>query len=139
LEEFREKWIAPSKRKEMLDDLLQSGYSVEILRQVEDMTDYDLFDVLIAIAFDKPAKNKMQRVLDFQAKERNWLFSLPEEAKEVIIAIVNQFAVYGTDCIESNELFKVYDVVQAGGMKALNKNGNAGALMTEAKLRLFAA
>jgi type I restriction enzyme R subunit len=113
-----------------LDDLLQSGYSIEILRQVEDMTDYDLFDILIEIAFGKLAKNKIQRVLDFQARERNWLYSLPQETKDVIIAIVNQFAVFGTDCMESKELLNVYDVVRAGGIKALNKKRqreNAGA------------
>jgi type I restriction enzyme R subunit len=138
-EDFRNKWIMPQERKEMLDDLLQSGYSAEILRQVEDMSDYDLFDVLIEIAFGTTAKSKIQRVLDFQAKERNWLSSLPQETRDVIIAIVNQFAVCGTDCIENNELFKVYDVMKAGGMKSLNKNGNAKALLLEAKLRLFAA
>jgi type I restriction enzyme R subunit len=139
LEDFRDKWIAPQDRKEMLNDLLQGGYSAEILRQVGDMSDYDLFDVLVEVAFGNTAKNKIQRVLDFQAKERNWLSSLPQEAREVIIAIVNQFAVCGTDCIENSELFKVYDVIKAGGMKALNKNGNAKALLIEAKLRLFAA
>jgi type I restriction enzyme R subunit len=138
-EDFRNKWIMPQERKEMLDNLLQSGYSAEILRQVKDMSDYDLFDVLIEIAFGNTAKNKMQRVLDFQAKERNWLSSLHQETREVIIAIVNQFAVCGTDCIENSELFKVYDVMKAGGMKALNKNGNAKVLLLEAKLRLFAA
>jgi type I restriction enzyme R subunit len=138
-EDFRNKWIMPQERKEMLDDLLQSGYSAEILRQVEDMSDYDLFDILTEIVFGNTAKSKMQRVLDFQAKERNWLSSLPQETRDVIIAIVNQFAVCGTDCIENSELFKVYDVMKAGGMKALNKNDNAKALLFEAKLKLFAA
>ena len=138
-DEFRNKWIVPQERKEMLHDLLQSGYSPEILRQVEDMTDYDLFDVLIEIAFGKPAKNKVQRVLDFQARERNWLSSLRHETKEVIIAIVNQFAVCGTDCIEGKYLFMTYDVEQAGGLKALNKDGNGKVLFAEMKLRLFAA
>jgi type I restriction enzyme R subunit len=123
----------------MLNDLLQSGYSPEILRQVEGMTDYDLFDVLIETAFGKPAKNKIQRVMDFQAKERNWLSSLRHETKEVIIAIVNQFAICGTDCIENKELLNVYDVIKEGGMKALNQDGNAKALIHEMKLRLFAA
>jgi type I restriction enzyme R subunit len=138
-DDFRNKWIAPQERNEMLNELLQSGYSAEILRQVEDMSEYDLFDVLIATAFRKTAKNKMQRVLDFQAKERNWLTSLPQETRDVIIAIVNQFAICGTDCIENSELFKVYDVMKAGGMNALNKDGNAKVLLAETKLRLFAA
>jgi hypothetical protein len=49
----------------------------------------------------------------------------------IIIAIIQQFSVLGTDSIEN--------VVKAGGLQPLNKDGNAKALMTEAKLRLFAA
>jgi type I restriction enzyme R subunit len=138
-DEFKQKWINQSERKAMLSELLQSGYSGEIIRQVNGLDEYDLFDVLIEIAYGKKPVKKTQRVMDFQTRERIWLASLSQEAKDVIIAIVNQFAICGTDCIESTELFNAYDVKRAGGLKALNKDGNAKALIYEAKLRLFAA
>ena len=138
-DEFVKKWITQSVRSVMLSELVQSGYSGEIIRQVNGLDEYDLFDVLIEIAYGKTPVKKLQRVMDFQTKERTWLNSLSEGAKDVIIAIVNQFAFYGTDSIESSEIFNTYDVKQAGGLKALNQDGNAKELILETKMRLFAA
>jgi type I restriction enzyme R subunit len=138
-DEFKQKWINQSERKEILNELLQSGYSGEIIRKVNGLDEYDLFDVLIEIAYDKKPVKKTQRVLDFLTRERTWLASLSQEVKDVIIAIIQQFAYYGTESIESSELFNTYDVKQAGGLKALNKDGNAKELIIETKLRLFAA
>jgi type I restriction enzyme R subunit len=138
-DEFKQKWINQNERKAMLNELLQSGYSGEIIRQVNGLDEYDLFDVLIEIAYDKKPVKKMQRVMDFQTRERTWLASLSQETKDVILAIVSQFAICGTECMESSELFNIYDIKQAGGLKALNKDGNAKELIIETKLRLFAA
>jgi len=67
------------------------------------------------------------------------LDTLPQETKDVILAIVNQFAFQGTESIESEQLFRVQDVVKAGGYSALSKGGDATQLFNETKLRLFAA
>jgi type I restriction enzyme R subunit len=123
----------------MLDELVRGGYSPETVRQVDELTDYDLYDVLISIAYSKKPLKKNERVFDFQSKQRAWLDTLPQETKDVIIAIVNQFAICGTECIESEQLFKVYDVVKAGGLSSLTKGGDAKQLLDEAKMRLFAA
>ena len=138
-DDFVKKWISQTSRNVILNEMVQSGYSGEIIRQVNGLDEYDLFDVLVEIAYGKTPLKKLQRVMDFQTKERTWLNSLSEGAKDVIIAIVNQFAYYGTDSIESSELFNTYDVKQAGGIKALNQDGNAKELIQETKMRLFAA
>ena len=138
-EDFLRKWINPIERHQMLVDLVLGGYSIETIRQVEDLREYDLYDILISIAYDKNPMKRNERIFDFQHKQRNWLSSLPQETKDVIIAIIDQFAFQGTDSIENDQLFKVYDVVKAGGVKALNKGGDAVKLLQEVKLRLFAA
>jgi type I restriction enzyme R subunit len=139
LDDFRKKWVNPSERKLMLDELIRGGYSAETIRQVDELTEYDLYDVLISVAYGKKPLKRKERIFDFQYNQRNWLDSLPQDTKDVILAIVNQFAICGTDCIESEQLFKVHDVIKAGGLSALNKGGNAKQLLDEAKLRLFAA
>jgi type I restriction enzyme R subunit len=136
---FLKKWVNPVERKQMLDELIRGGYSAETIRQVDELNDYDLYDVLISIAYGKKPLRKTERIFDFQYKQRDWLETLSQETKDVVIAIVNQFAICGTDCIESDQLFKVYDVVKAGGLKALNKDDDAAKLLQEVKLRLFAA
>jgi len=138
-EDFLRKWVNPVDRHRILVELVRGGYSAETIRQVDELTDYDLYDVLISIAYGKKPLKRNERIFNFQYKERDWLNALPQEAKDVIIAIVNQFGFQGTDSIESDQLFKVHDVVKAGGLSSLNKGGNAKQLLDEAKLRLFAA
>jgi type I restriction enzyme R subunit len=138
-EDFLNKWINPVERHQMLVDLVMGGYSIETIRQVEKLNDYDLYDILINIAYDKSPMKRTDRIFNFQHKQRNWLSSLPTETKDVIIAIVDQFAFQGTDSIENDQIFNVDDVKKAGGIKSLNKGGDAAKLLQEAKLRLFAA
>ncbi len=46
LEAFRARWITPQDRREMLGQLPDGGRSAFLVRALEDMTDYDLYDVL---------------------------------------------------------------------------------------------
>jgi len=138
-DDFLKKWVNPVERKQMLDELIRGGYSAETIRQVDELTDYDLYDVLISVAYGKKPLKRNERIFNFQYNQRDWLGTLPQETKDVILAIVSQFAFQGTDSIESAQLFKVHDVVKAGGLSSLNKGGNAKQLLDEAKLRLFAA
>ena len=46
LEAFRARWITPQDRREMLGHLPDGGRSALLVRVLEDMTDYDLYDVL---------------------------------------------------------------------------------------------
>jgi type I restriction enzyme R subunit len=57
----------------------------------------------------------------------------------VILAIASQFIDGGTEAFESNEIFNVQAVKQAGGISALKKGGNAAELVQQTKLRMFAA
>jgi len=138
-DDFLKKWVNPSERKQMLDDLIRGGYSAETIRRVDGLSDYDLYDILISVAYGKKPLKRNERVFDFRTNQRKWLDTLPQEAKDVILAIVDQFAFQGTDSIESEQLFKIHDVVKAGGIASLNKGGDAKKLLDEAKMRLFAA
>jgi type I restriction enzyme R subunit len=139
LAEFRQKWIEREKRREMIDDLVQAGYSPTLIQEVEDLTEYDLYDVLIEIAYGEKARKRWDRVFNFRIREQSWLSSLPAETKDVILAIIQQFSTDGTDVFDQKELFSVYDVMLAGGMEALKKGGNAASLLRQAKERMFAA
>ena len=139
LDEFREQWIDPSSRRRMLQDLVYSGYSPEIVRQVEDMTDYDMYDVLADLAYGAAPQKREARAFSFAYKQRTWLDSLPTETKAVILAISAQFAREGTEVFESQQLFNVAAVKKAGGIAALKYGGDPMKLIYETKARMFAA
>jgi type I restriction enzyme R subunit len=123
----------------MIDDLVQSGYSPALIQEVENLTEYDLYDVLISLAYGEKARKRDDRVFNFRTKEQSWLASLPAETKDVILAIIQQFSTDGTEAFDQKELFSVYDVMLAGGIDALKKGGDAASLLRQAKERMFAA
>ena len=139
LDEFRSKWINPSERRAMLADLVYNGYSPEIARQVEKMTEYDLYDMLIDIAYGVAPQTRAARAFSFGYKQRSWLNTMPEQTKAVILAIVTQFGREGTEAFENQQLFNVTTVRAAGGIAALKLGGNPVDLIAETKRRLFAA
>ena len=139
LDEFRAKWINPTERRGMIQDLVKSGYSPEIVRRVENMTEYDLYDVLADLAYGVAPNKRTVRAFSFSYKQRPWLDAMPERTKAVILAIAAQFGREGTDVFENPQLFNVATIRAAGGLDALKWNGGPAELISETKRRLFAA
>jgi len=139
LDEFRSKWINPAERHGMLQDLVTSGYSPEIVRQVEDMTEYDLYDVLADLAYGVAPHKRVDRAFSFHYKHRSWLDGLPEQTKAVVLAIAAQFGREGTEALENPQLFNIKSILTAGGRNALKLGGDPAELIAETKMRLLAA
>jgi type I restriction enzyme R subunit len=139
LDEFRDKWVNRYERQSMLHDLVYSGYSPALVRQVEGLTDFDLYDVLVDIAYGVAPQKREIRAYSFSYKQRTWLDTLPERAKAVVLAIAAQFGREGTEAFESPQLFSVKSVVAAGGLEVLKLAGEPFEVIYETKIRLFAA
>ena len=139
LDEFRAKWINPEERRGMLQDLVYSGYSPEIVRQVEDMTEYDLYDVLADLAYGVAPHTRTARAYSFHYKQHSWLDGMPDRTKAVVLAIAAQFGREGTEALENPQLFNVSAIRVAGGLAALKLGGDPAALIIETKMRLLAA
>jgi type I restriction enzyme R subunit len=128
-----------ARRHTLLVSLVTSGYSPEIVRQVENMDEYDLYDVLVNIAYGAEPQVRKARAFSFSYKQRPWLATLPEETKAVILAIANQFVDEGTEAFENQYIFDAGPVRKAGRLSALKKGGNPAELMRETKVRIFTA
>ena len=46
LDDFRVRWIDPPSRQELIDTLVTSGYSPNVVRMVDGKGEYDLYDIL---------------------------------------------------------------------------------------------
>jgi type I restriction enzyme R subunit len=44
LDEFRELWIETTKRRDLIDHLLGDNFSPEVIREIDKMSDFDLYD-----------------------------------------------------------------------------------------------
>jgi type I restriction enzyme R subunit len=139
LERFREHWIAPPERHELLASLPDSGRSALLVRVLEEMGEYDLYDVLAELGYGLAPRTRVGRAEAFNYKHRDWLEQLPAAAAETLKALASQFVRGGTEGLESPQVFDTPEVTKAGGLPALKPLGRPAEIIRETKERLFAA
>lgn len=140
LEDFRKRWIVPTDRRELLGRLPDAGRSPLLVRSLEDMEDYDLYDVLAELGYGMVPRTRPERTEAFNYKHATWLDSLPSETAATLKALASQFARAGTDGLENPQIFQTPEVVRAGGLAALKALGKPPyETLHETKERMFAA
>lgn len=139
LADFRQRWLDPTQRREMLDQLAAQGLLPEKLREASQMDDYDLFDVIAAVAYGIEPLTRSERAARFGDSPPDWMLALPDPATRVLRAVVRQFERAGTEALETQELWNVDEVRREKGLAALRQGGNPAELMRRTKETLFAA
>jgi len=139
LEDFRNRWINPPSRQELINTLVTSGYSPSVVRMVDEKQDYDLYDVLAELGWGMNPRTRRDRAMAFTYKHEVWINSLPKPAASTICAIASQFERGGTEGLENPQIFSTPEVMKAGGLAALKAAGNPRDLLVETKIRMFAA
>ncbi len=137
LEIFRETWIIPPQRQELLIDLPDAGRSAFLVRELEEMQEFDLYDVLAEIGYGQAPQTRIKRAAVFGEKQAIWLSGMPVTAANTVRAMVNQFAKAGTEGLENSALFQTPEVVKAGGLAALKAWGQPSEILIETKRRIF--
>jgi len=139
LDEFRRQWIVPPVRRELLGRLPEGGRSALLIRALEDMTAYDLYDVLGELGYGLAPRTRPARADAFSYKHASWLAALPAPAAATLKALAGQFARTGTESLENPQVFQMPEVVRAGGLPALRTLGEPADVLHQTKERLFAA
>jgi len=139
LDGFRARWIVPPQRRELLAALPDAGRSAELVRDLEEMDAYDLYDVLAELGYGQAPRTRTERADSFVYKNDTWLGGMPARASATVKALGRQFARGGTDGLESPMTFHAPEVKRAGGLAALRGAGSPTDLLRETKERMFAA
>lgn len=139
LETFRERWIIPVERRELVDRLVKAGNPPKVLIYLEDLQEFDLYDVLAEIGYGMAPRTRRERADAFEYKHAAWLASLPGGAARTLTALAEQFAHAGTEGLENREVFATSQVQKAGGLNALKALGSPKDILQETKKRIFAA
>jgi type I restriction enzyme R subunit len=139
LEHFRQAWVHPDERRQLVDHLVRSGYSPKVVQVVEEMTDYDLYDVLAALGYGMNPLTRLQRAGAFGYKHRDWVAAMPRRTAATVLALANQFSRSGTEALENPQIFNVPEVVRAGGLPALKELGEPREVLRQTKERMFEA
>lgn len=139
LADFRQRWAEPDERRALIDKLVRGGHPPSTLQAIQQMADFDLYDVLADLGFHIKPRTRQDRVQAFIFKHEDWLDGLPPQTAAAIRAIVGQFENDGTAGLESKRMFETPAFKAAGGIGALAAGGDPAALVKEAKERMFAA
>ncbi len=119
--------------------LPDAGRSPLVVRQLEEMDDYDLYDILAERGYGAEPRTRTERAEAFAYKNAGWLKEMPTRAAETIKALAAQFKRGGTDELENMLIFQTPEVVRAGGIAGLREYGTPSEVLAQTKERMFAA
>lgn len=139
IDDFRAKWVAPQERRVLIGQLPDAGRSVFLVRDLEEMQDFDLYDVLAELGYGMQPRTRIERTDTFSYKHAEWLAALPEPTSAAIRALASQFSKGGTDGLENPYIFQTPEMRAVGGLAALKLGGRPADLLTEIKTRMFSA
>lgn len=137
LADFRALWIEARKRRQLIDHLLGDNFSPEVVREAEHMGEFDLFDFFGKYGYHARALRRPERGAAYVDANAAWFAGMAEKPAIVLRGLGAQFAQGGTEALESESLFDVPEIAQAGGIKALHVLGKPVEVIKEAKVRLF--
>ena len=137
LDEFRKLWIETQKRRALINHLLGDNFSPEVIREIDQMTDFDLYDFFGHHGYHARALKRTDRGNLYITGNAGWFNGMDGKAAVVLKGLGHQFAQGGTEALETPALWEVLDIKTAGGLSALKKLGKPVDVMHEAKGRLF--
>jgi type I restriction enzyme R subunit len=137
IDDFRALWIETQKRRTLINHLLGDNFSPEVIRDIDQMSDFDLYDFFGHHGYHARALRRPERGNLFINSQRPWLDGMDPKAAIVLKGLGHQFSTGGTDALETPALWEVPEIKLAGGLDALRLLGKPTDVMRDAKGRLF--
>ncbi|MBY7693547.1 DEAD/DEAH box helicase family protein [Vibrio parahaemolyticus] len=137
LNDFRALWIEAQKRRQLIDHLLGDNFSPEVIREIDKMNDFDLYDFFGHHGYHTRALTRPERGEQFINDNQSWFENMNDKAAIVLKGLGHQFSQGGTDALESPSLWEVPEIKLAGGLNTLRGSGTPVQVIHEAKTRLF--
>ena len=135
---LRNVWIQNKERNNLIDSLFDSPNSLQLIRQIEKMENYDLFDVLSKIGFSLKPFTTIERSENFLYKNEDWILNYPLQCQNIIKSLSKQFSKGGIEELETPHLFDEKEILLNGGIDYLNNiNVNPKDILNETKYRLL--
>ena len=137
LDDFRQLWIETQKRQLLIKHILDANYSPAVILDMDNMNEYDLFDFFGYVGYKAKALTREKRGGLYIEENKRWFDGLDKNAATVLKALGYQFALDGTDALETPVFWQVKEIKEAGGINALKILGAPLDVMKDAKGRLF--
>lgn len=104
LEDFLQRWKESDKKEAIINELKEQGVPVDDLLDSVNR-DCDLFDIICHVAFDQKPMTRRERANN--VKKKNYFTKYGEQAKKVLVALIDKYADEGIENLESMEVLKI--------------------------------
>lgn len=111
LKDFLQKWTSAERKQAIIEELESKGVFLDALSE-EVGKDYDPFDLVCHIAFDQPPLTRKERAE--QVKKRSYFNKYNEQARSVLLALLDKYADEGIENMENINILKVQPLNQLG-------------------------
>ena len=128
LDDFLSAWNAAERKQAVVEELASRGvFFDELADQIG--PDYDAFDLVCHVAFDRPPRTRRERVA--QVRGRDVFARYGDQARAVLEALLDKYADAGLKSFESLDILKV-DPLSAFGtpMEIINLFGSKANYLT---------
>lgn len=139
LTDFRKLWIESQRRRKLIAHLVGENFNPNLLRDVEQMNEYDMYDIFAHLGYHAGALRRAERKVAYWDKNESWFSAMDKGPAAVLRGLGKQFEIGGTEALETPSLWEVPEIQSAGGLDALQKIGDPRAVIQDAKSRLFGA
>lgn len=111
VDQFLQKWTEADRKEAILVELERQGIFLEELAELVGK-DFDPFDLVCHIAFDQPPLTRRERAEN--VKKRNYFAKYGEQARAVLMALLEKYADEGIEHIETLQILRVQPLNQFG-------------------------
>ena len=104
LEDFLNRWNSAEKKQVIIEELSREGVFFDALSE-EISRDYDPFDLICHVAWDKPPLTRRERAE--QVKKRNYFTKYGAQAQRVLETLLDKYADEGIVQIEAPQILSI--------------------------------
>jgi len=112
LDDFIQAWYKADKKQAIIDTLEEHGVLLSTLQQASGNKDYDPFDLILHIAYDKKPLTKTERVK--AVKKRGYLYQYDDVCQKVLSALLDKYMNEGITSLEDNNVLNNMPFDQMG-------------------------
>ena len=116
LDDFIHHWNAAEKKEEITGLLRESGIDLQAIKEDAGMTDVDDFDFICHIAYGRKALTRKERA--DQVKKRDIFSKYGPEARKVLEALLDKYAIDGITQLENKTVILKLDPFRTMGSPA---------------------
>lgn len=111
MDDFINKWTEVERKTAIIEELLERGVFLDALRD-EAKTDYDDFDLILHIAYDKKPLTRSERVK--KVKDKGYLEKYNKVCREVLDALLEKYMDGGIKDLEDTKILETQPFSKIG-------------------------